>query len=136
MYVAASPASQQSKTPTLKQFNALKKQVATLSKTLKTVKVEADASLEVIGSCYLTPTSTGATFSALPVSQFGNNADGFLFGTSSVSATPRTALDVNAATPTEVLQEINSSCLTSAGLKAGVLRSGRIRLLLWAEQNR
>jgi len=37
MYVAASPASQQSKGPTLKQFNALKKQVATLNKTLKSL---------------------------------------------------------------------------------------------------
>jgi hypothetical protein len=36
MYVAASPASQQSAGPTAKQFNALKKQVAALSKTVKT----------------------------------------------------------------------------------------------------
>jgi hypothetical protein len=43
MYVAASPASQQSRGPTAKQFNALKKEVATLSKNLKATKTEADA---------------------------------------------------------------------------------------------
>ena len=45
MYVAASPASQQSRGPTLKQFNALKKQVATLNKKLKAVTTEADAAV-------------------------------------------------------------------------------------------
>ena len=38
MYVAASPAIQQSKGPTAKQFKALKAQVASLSKTVKAVK--------------------------------------------------------------------------------------------------
>ena len=41
MYVAAGTASQQSAGVTAKQFAALKKQVASLSKTLKTVKAEA-----------------------------------------------------------------------------------------------
>ena len=73
MYVAASPASQQAKGPTLKQFNALKKQVATLSKQVKTiVKPEADAAVAIIGACYLKDNGNGtASFLVMPVSQRG-----------------------------------------------------------------
>ena len=77
MYVAASPASQQSRGPTLKQFNALKKQVATLNKTLKAVKSEADAAVGIIGTCYLHQNSDGTVgFNFMPVSQFGNSSAG------------------------------------------------------------
>jgi hypothetical protein len=137
MYVAASPASQQAKSPTAKQFKALKKQVATLSKTLKTVKAEADATVTIIGSCYLTLSGGTATIVTLPVSQLGNSSDGFLYGTSTASAAPRTALDVNAAAPGEYLQEVNPSCVTGAdSLKAGALRADRSRLQLWAKHGR
>src|SRR3954471_23110777 len=88
MYVAASPASQQSRGPTLKQFNALKKQVATLSKEVKTVvKPEADAAVEIIGACYLKDNGNGtAGFLVMPVSQRGTNTGGYLFGTSGINA--------------------------------------------------
>ena len=101
MYVAASPASQQAKGPTLKQFNALKKQVATLSKQVKTiVKPEADAAVAIIGACYLKDNGNGtASFLVMPVRQLGSNTNGYLFGTSGTGSTPTTALDVSAASP-------------------------------------
>ena len=89
MYVAASPASQQSRGPTLKQFNALKKQVATLNKKLKAVTTEADAAVWIIGACYLHQNSDGTVgFNFMPVSQFGNSSPGFLFGTSADAMPP------------------------------------------------
>jgi opacity protein-like surface antigen len=64
MYVAASPASQQSKGPTLKQFNALKAKVASLSKSEKALK-------KVVTDCVQV---------AIPINQFGD-PDGSLSGT-------------------------------------------------------
>lgn len=64
MYVAASPASQQSKGPTAKQFNALKKQVTSLSKSLKADSALLKAFVKV----------------AVPINQFGD-PDGSLSGT-------------------------------------------------------
>src|SRR6476620_6259448 len=88
MYVAASPASQQSGGPTLKQFNALKKQVATLSKKLKAVKAEADASVTIIGACYLKDNGNGTVgFLDMPVSRLGNTTTGYQFGPSGGPAT-------------------------------------------------
>jgi len=64
MYVAASPASQQSSGPTLKQFNALKAKVASLSKSEKALK-------KVVTDCVQV---------AVPINQFGD-PDGSLSGT-------------------------------------------------------
>ena len=128
MYVAASPASQQSRGPTLKQFNALKKQVATLNKTLKTVKSEAEAAVQIIGTCYLHQNSDGTVgFNFMPVSQFGNSSAGFLFGTSGTNA-PRGALDINAASPQAYLQEMDPQCATLSGLRHRAMRSGSSRV--------
>jgi hypothetical protein len=127
MYVAASPASQQSRGPTLKQFNALKKQVATLSKTLKTVvKPEADISASYILTCLSSVSGGSITIHAMPVSQRGSTTSGYLFGTS-VSSTPTTALDINTTAPTDVLQEFDPSCLSGA-LRHSAARSGITRL--------
>ena len=93
MYVAVASGSQQSRGPTARQFNALKKEVTSLSKTLKTVKTEADDAVTIIGGCYLTASGSSATFTVLPVAQFGGTGDGFLFGTNTTFA-PRSALDV------------------------------------------
>jgi hypothetical protein len=123
MYVAASPASQQSRGPTLKQFNALKKQVATLSKTLKTVvKPEADISASYILTCLSSVSGGSITINAMPVSQRGTTTSGYLFGTT-VSSTPTTALDINTTAPTDVLQEFDPSCLSGA-LRHSAARSG------------
>jgi hypothetical protein len=139
MYVAASPASQQARGPTLKQFNALKKQVATLNKTLKTVKSEAEAAVGVIGACYLHQNSDGTVgFNFMPVSQFGSSTQGFVFGApaGSVATTARTALDINAASPQAYLQEMDPQCATAAALRHGAIRSGSSRVQHWAESTR
>ena len=126
MYVAASPASQQSKGPTLKQFTALKKQVATLSKKLKTIGAEADAVGTIVGACYLTVNGGTVSFEALPVSQRGTNTTGYLFGTS-LSSAPTTALDVDTASPHATLQEVDPACLAAA-LRHGAVHSATSRL--------
>ena len=67
MYVAASPASQQSKGPSAKQFKALQKQVATLSKSLKTVKAEAADADGFVQACMVSANS-----GVLPINEFGD----------------------------------------------------------------
>lgn len=128
MYVAASPASQQSKGPTAKQFAALKKQVATLSKELKTVvKPEADLSASYILTCLSSVSAGSITIHAMPVSQRGSSTSGYLFGTT-LSSTPTTALDIDTAAPTDVLQEFDPSCLSGSALRHSAARSGINRL--------
>jgi outer membrane murein-binding lipoprotein Lpp len=140
MYVAASPASQQAKAPTAKQFTALKKQVATLSKTLKAVKTEANAAVGIIGACYLTVSGNTASFTVLPVSQFGTTSSGFVFGApdNSTTKTARSALDIvpTGTTPQAYLQEVSPTCVTSGALTHGSLQSRLNRLHLWAEHTR
>src|SRR5262249_15016210 len=65
MYVAASPASQQSKGVSVKQFNALKKTVTAQGKTIKTLKEVASIEAAVITDC---------DQAAVPIDQFGNPA--------------------------------------------------------------
>jgi hypothetical protein len=132
MYVAASPASQQAKAPSAKQFKALQKQVAALKKDETSVKKLTLALAEIVGGCYL---DTNSNLVTLPVSEFGNASTGFYFGTAG-SATPgaatRSALDINASSPTAELQEVNTACLSASGLKHGTGRAGVTRLRLWA----
>ena len=130
MYVAASPASQQSKGPTEKQSLALQKKVASLTKELKTVKPEADISASYILTCLSSVSAGTLTINAMPVSQRGSEtagASGYLFGTSGGTTAPTTALDINTTTPTDVLQEFDPSCL-GAGLRHAAARSGINRL--------
>ena len=127
IYVAASPASQQAKAPSAKQFTALKKQVAALKKDETSVKKLTVALADIVGGCYL---DSSGNLVVLPVSQVGNSTSGFLFGTSAANA-PRTALDINAASPTADLQEVNPKCLSASGLKHGTGRAGVTRLRLW-----
>ena len=127
MYVAASPASQQSKGPSEKQFLALKKTVATLNKNLKSTRLEADAALGIIADCYLTIGSTTANTNGLGVSQFGSNATGFLFGDSGTNA-PRSALDVATSGPQHYLQEVTPDCVAGNLLKHAAVHSARSRL--------
>ena len=131
MYVAASPASQQSKGPTEKQFLALQKKVASLTKELKTVKPEADISASYILTCLSSVSAGTLTINAMPVSQRGSEtagASGYLFGAIATGPTStETALDINTTTPTDVLQEFDPSCL-GAGLRHAAARSGINRL--------
>lgn len=118
MYVAAASGSAQSKGPTAKQFSALKKQVATLSKNLKSVKAEADAVATIVGSCYLNPNGSG--FEVLPVSDEGSVSDGYLFGTDSAHAEPQTALARVGANPQYNVQVVDPTCLSGALRHAAV----------------
>lgn len=137
MYVAAGTASQQSRGPTAKQFKALKKQVATLSKTLKQVKAEADAAVTIIGTCYLKDNGDGtASFLDMQVSQRGTSSAGYLFGTSGTAATPTTALDEVTSSPQAYLQEVDPQCATTSFLRHRAIRSGSSRVLHWAERTR
>jgi hypothetical protein len=138
MYVAASPASQQSRGPTLKQFNALKKQVATLNKKLKAVTSEADAAVGIIGTCYLHQNSDGTVgFTVMPVSQLGNSTSGYLFGTPGVGTpTATTALNEVTSSPQAYLQEVAPDCATVSALRHGAIRSGSSRVQHWAARTR
>ena len=136
MYVAASPASQQASGPSAKQFKTLQKQVAALKKDETAVKKLTVALATIVGGCYL---DTNSNLVTLPVSQVGSTTTGFLFGapgTPPASATARTALDINASSPTAELQEVNPSCLSASGLKHGTGRAGVTRLRLWAAHTR
>src|SRR6476659_1243009 len=123
MYVAAASGSQQSKGPTLRQFNALKKQGATLTKNLKSVKTEADAVATIVGSCYV----SGSSLEILPVSVLGSNTESYLFCTDSGYAAPTTALDVVGASPQYGLQIVDTACV-SGTLKHAAVHSAVIRL--------
>lgn len=101
MYVAASPASQQSKGPTAKQFAALKKQVAGLSSQVKKLHSETTAVIGVLGACMQ---------GALPINDFGDPTgsagapEGYDY--EQPKGTPpqlTTALDVTAASDTGAL---------------------------------
>jgi hypothetical protein len=129
MYVAASPASQQSKGPSAKQFKALKKQVATLSKSLKTARAEADGAASFIVSCL-----TSGNAGVLGVNQFGTTSNGFLFGApgTPASATARTALDADTSASAVLIQAVDPSCVQSNALTHG----GSSRLQLRAERSR
>ena len=136
MYVAASPASQQSKGPTAKQFNALKKQVASLSKSVKTLQTEAKDVATIIVGCWFTQSGTSIVATGLPVSQFGSSTDGFAFGPPpSGPFTTRTALDVTSGSPTYYLQEVNSACVTPSGLRHGAALRNSTLLQHWLAQH-
>jgi hypothetical protein len=136
MYVTGSPASQQSRGPTEKQFLALQKRVTTLSKTLETVKTEADAAAGIIGACYLHENANSTfSFTVMPVSQLGSPSEGFLYGTS-VSSTPRTALDIATSSPQAYLQEVDPTCATLSALTHAAIRTGSSRLQRWAQRTR
>jgi hypothetical protein len=119
MYVAASPASQQSRGPTAKQFNALKKEVATLSKSLKTTKTEADEIAGFLTTCLA---------SALPVSEFGD-AQGGTFGykytDNGTDVINTSALDTDgSSTPGGFLQIVDPSCVQGTPLGHAQTRLG------------
>lgn len=128
MYVAASPASQQSKGPTEKQFKALQKQVASLSKTLKTVKTEAIDADGFIQACIV---SSGAGI--VPINEFGSTTTtGFLFGTTGGATSIRTALDLDtSATPGALLIAVDPACVQS-GTRHNQRHAGSGHLLLRA----
>lgn len=92
MYVAASPASRQASRPTAKQFKALKRQVATLSKRVNSLKKVTAAELVLLSSC-----DQGAA----PIAQYGDTSaapkEGYEYQAAGAPAQPptlTTALDL------------------------------------------
>jgi hypothetical protein len=109
MYVAASPASQQSG-PTAQQFKALKAQVTSLSKTVKGLK-------KVVNDCVKI---------AIPINQFGDNSaaqtEGYNYSQPSGAGDfLTTALDVSSVSDTGavwftgVLAQNRTACTTDLG---------------------
>jgi hypothetical protein len=125
MYVAASPASQQSKGVTAQEFNSLKKQFVALKKDEAQVKKEAVAAVGFIQKCFLS-TSAGV----VPVSRLGNTGNpvsttGYMFGTTTAATSVVAAIDVTptGGTPGAYLQAVDPSCVNASALKhaAGML---------------
>ena len=114
MYVAASPASHQATGVTTRQFNALKKQVASLSKKLKTTKSEADAAVSFIGGCFITNNA-----GVWGVSEFGDPngvSEGYQYQPPApASPDLTTALDFDGtSTPQAYLQAVDPQCVQTA----------------------
>lgn len=137
MYVAAGTASQQSKAPTAKQFKALKAQVASLSKKLKSTRKEADAAVGFIGQCFVS-TNSGV----LPINEFGDPAGafGYQFDSDGAGASPMiyaTALDLDTSTTTPFpgvyIQGVDPACVQAA-LRHRAGHSGSSRLTLRSER--
>ena len=132
MYVAASPASQQSTGPTAKQFKALKAQVASLSKSLKSTRSEADAAVGFIADC-LVSTNAGV----LPVNQFGASADplvGYQYNDGTNPTFGTTALDIDGSTPFQgaYLQGVDPTCVQALRHR---LKPGNTQLPLLGERS-
>ncbi|HZC75660.1 MAG TPA: hypothetical protein VE220_06775 [Gaiellaceae bacterium] len=140
MYVAAAPGSHQATGPTAAQFARLKKQVATLNKTVKAlkkdegqVKKEAVAVVDYLSACFF---DSSGNIQNLPVNQFGTTSSGFLFGASTANA-PRTALDIDGSgSPLAYLQEVTPACITNSTAAATSAHPSISRLERWAEHNR
>jgi opacity protein-like surface antigen len=114
MYVAASPASQQAGGPTMQQFNLLKKQVAALSKKLKTTKSEADESVGFLATCFLSNNA-----GVWGVDEFGDPngvTEGYVYQPPGVVPTVKTtALDFSSSlSPTAWFQAVDPTCVKTA----------------------
>lgn len=132
MYVAASSASQQSAGPTAKQFNALKKQVTSLSKKLKATKAEADAAVGFIATCLVSQNA-----GVWGVSEFGDRSAtptfGYHYTPDGTTEQLVTALDFDGSTsPQTYLQAVDPTCVNTA-LKHR-LRPGSAHLPLAGER--
>ena len=118
MYVAASPASQQSKGPTEKQFLALQKKVTAQGKKLKVLNEFAALEVTLIQDCIQ---------NAVPIDQFGNPGDStspegynyHLAGTDPADDILTTGLDV-----TDPTQDTGALFITGGDATCGTLVNG------------
>lgn len=108
MYVAASPASHQSRRSTTRQLSSLRRQVTILKRVLKTVKHQAAHADNYVRNCL-----TGTQGGTMPVSEFGD-AQTHTYGYPYFDGTTThytTALDVDASsTPGAYLQKVSQGC--------------------------
>lgn len=120
MYVAASPASQQAKGPTAKQFKALKNQVTALGHTVKGLKAAVAAEGKLLADCVKV---------AVPINQFGNPQptdasppEGFEYGKGTITTPTQefftTALDASGMADTGALWIVGAPANTTGGLTA------------------
>ena len=113
MYVAASPASQQGGFASQKEVTALKKQVAGLSKSLKSTKKEADAVAGFLSDCFLSQNA-----GVWGVSQFGdgqNGTFGYYYTDNGTDYQNITALDFDGGTtPDAYFQAVDPACVSTA----------------------
>jgi hypothetical protein len=115
MYVAASPASQQGGFASAKSVAALKKQVGSLSKSLKATKKESDAVAGFLADCFLSPNA-----GVVGVSQFGDTQNqpatfGYHYKDPTNGEQFVTALDADgSATPGAFLQAVDPTCVKAA----------------------
>jgi outer membrane murein-binding lipoprotein Lpp len=135
MYVAAGTASQQSRGPTAKQFNALKAQVATLGKKLKATKAEADAAVGFIAECLVSQNA-----GVWGVSEFGDGSSAATFGYRWLDAGAATEINVTAldfdgsTTPDTYLQAVDPTCVNTSPLRH-LLKPGSAKLPLTGERS-
>jgi hypothetical protein len=129
MYVAAAPGSQQAVGPTAKQFAALKKQVAGLSKKLKALKTDETKvkTLAAAEGQLLLACAKGA----IPIDQFGDSANqtqGYRYAPAGKAGDPQltdvltTGLDVAATTDTGAGYFMIGDSSCSAQFSSGTLR--------------
>jgi hypothetical protein len=115
MYVAASPASQQSRGPTLAQFNALKAKVTSQGKTIKQLKQFAALEATFLTDCVKL---------AVPIDQFGDGStaqtEGYNYSQpAGVGNFLTTALDV-----TDPAQDTGALFITGGDASCGTLVNG------------
>ena len=126
MYVAAGTASQRSRGPTAKQFKALKAQVASLSKSLKSTRAEADAAVGFISECLVSQNA-----GVWGTSEFGDGSAGtfgYWYTDNGTAYSNVTALDFDGSTtPDAYLQAVDPACVNSTGLRH-LLKPGSGRL--------
>ena len=131
MYVAASPASQQAKGPTAKQFKALSNKVTALGHTVKGLKTVVAAEAKLLADCVKV---------AVPINQFGDpdgslsgTAQGYDYGKGTFPGTPpttgffTTGLDVTATTDTGALWVVGGQSTCATDLGESVLRHAAAR---------
>jgi hypothetical protein len=136
MYVAASPASQQAKGPTAKQFKALKNQVTALGHTVKGLKLVVAAETKLLTDCVKI---------AIPINQFGNPTDpttpeGYEYG----RGTPfpgttefcTTGLDVTATSDTNAVWFVGGQAACGTDLGESALRHAAARAGIRLPQTR
>jgi len=128
MYVAASPASQSSKGPTAKQFKALKRQVAGLSRKVKALTASNNALVASVTSLTASNNAIVGVLQAcmqgaVPINDFGdpNGTFGYHWFDSTDGEILTTALDLTAPTDTNALWITGS---TGTGCKTALGGSG------------
>jgi len=128
MYVAAAPGSRQARPASAKQFAALKKKVATLTKTLNALKKD-EGTVKTLATAEATLLDACAAV-AVPIDQFGDSTgqtQGYEYSLTSPPATYtvptlETALDAAATTDSGAVWFIGGTSSCGTAVSSGALR--------------